>query len=148
MKKYLLLLLFAFGISAYAQQFAIKTNLLYDAAITPNIGVEVAMKERQSAQAFYGFNNWNYGSDSNGDRKARHWLLMPEYRWWQCTVMNGWFVGIHGMTGEFNVGNIETILPGKFFNGIDLQNEAKSSRLEGGYLGGGYFCRLSVHFVT
>ena len=57
---------------------SIKNNLLYDATLTPNIGLEVKIGSRSSFQAFYGINPWKF-SDT---KKWRHWSLMPEYRYW------------------------------------------------------------------
>lgn len=139
MKKafFAFLLVSFYAISCYSQQVAIKTNTLYDATLTPNLGLEIATGARQSFQFFYGLNAWNYGSNAKGDIKANHWLVMPEYRWWSCTVMNGWFFGIHAMGGEFNAGNLEPMLPGTFFKGINMQKEVKDTRFEGGFAGGG-----------
>lgn len=137
-KTYLVMLVLLLNISAvFGQQWALKTNLLYDATLSPNLGVEVATGKRHSLQAFYGINAWNYGSNEKGDKKAQHWMVMPEFRWWTCSVMSGWFIGVHGMGGQFNAGNIEAVLPGTFFSGINLQKEAKDARFEGGFVGGG-----------
>ena len=39
--------------SAQAQQVALKTNLLYDATTTPNIGVEMGIGKKQSVQLLW-----------------------------------------------------------------------------------------------
>ena len=51
-----LLLTVASVFTARAQQVALKTNLLYDATTTPNLGVEVAMGRRSTAQVVYALN--------------------------------------------------------------------------------------------
>lgn len=47
---------------ASAQQTGVKTNLLYWATTTPNIGLEVQTGRRHTAQLFYGFNPWSSSS--------------------------------------------------------------------------------------
>lgn len=146
----MLIVALAVSITANAQDLAVKTNLLYGATTTPNIGAEIGLGKKHTAQLFYGFNPWEFESSSKGERKAKHWLLMPEYRWWPCTIFNGWFFGIHGMGGEFNAGNVNLPIPGKFFNGDNLQQEVKNYRYEGRFLGGGatvgYQWLLGLHW--
>ncbi|MCM1313480.1 MAG: DUF3575 domain-containing protein [Roseburia sp.] len=106
-------------------QTAVKTNLLYDAATTPNIGLEKAVGRKQSVQLFYSFNPWKYGENE----QFRHWIVNPEYRWWFCHTFNGSFVGLHAFGGEFNVGGVE--LP------FGMWKELKDSRYEGWLAGAG-----------
>lgn len=83
-----------------AQTVGLKTNLLYDATTTPNLGLEVSLGGHSSVQVFYGYNPWKFS-----DRKSlRHWSVMPEYRYWKRKPFEGWFGGIHLVGGEFNVG--------------------------------------------
>ena len=51
-------------------------------------------------------------------------MLQPEYRYWFCESFNGWFLGVHAMGGEFNVGHFD--FPGKIFE------ELKDYRYEAG----------------
>lgn len=125
------------SVAANAQSIAIKNNLLYDATTTPNLGVEVGLGRKTTGQIFYGLNPWSFGSDDADAKKAKHWLLMPEIRWWTCSKMNGWFFGIHGMGGQFNAANVDLPIPGTFFKGDNLRKEVRDYRYEGSYLGGG-----------
>ena len=121
------LLVFAMALPASAQNVAVKTNALYWATTTPNIGVEVSVAKQHSLQLFYGLNPWK---QSGGDQTSlRHWLLMPEYRYWFCESFNGWFVGAHLMGGQFNVGGVD--LPFGLFPSLE------NRRYEGWYAGGG-----------
>ncbi len=107
-------------------QVALKTNLLYWATTTPNLGAEFSVSRRSTLQAFYGLNPWK----SSSDKSIRHWVLQPEYRYWFCGVYDGWFIGVHAMGGQFNAGNIKLplgILPG-----------LEDHRYEGWYVGGGF----------
>ena len=121
------LLVFAMALPASAQNVAVKTNALYWATTTPNIGVEVSVAKQHSLQIFYGLNPWK---QSGGDQTSlRHWLLMPEYRYWFCESFNGWFVGAHLMGGQFNMGGVD--LPFGLFPSLE------NRRYEGWYAGGG-----------
>jgi len=109
-----------------AQKFAVKTNLLYDATSTPNLGIELGVGRKSTVQLFYGLNPWKF-SDT---KQLRHWSLMPEYRWWPCQKFNGHFIGVHAMGGQFNASGVKMpfgILPG-----------LKDHRYEGWYAGGGF----------
>lgn len=68
---------------ASAQQLAVKTNLLYDATTTPNIGAELGIGKKHSLQLYYGLNPWKFNTDS-GKKYFKHWMLAPEYRYWFC----------------------------------------------------------------
>lgn len=122
------------GPAAFAQKVALKTNLLNDALTTPNLGLEVATGKKQTFNVTYSLNPWEYGKG----RQAKHWVLMPEYRWWNCSKFNGHFVGVHALGGEFNAGNINVPVPGAFFGGENLAKGVKDYRYEGAFLGAGF----------
>ncbi len=110
-----------------SQNIAVKTNALYWATTTPNVGVEASFARKHSVQLFYGLNPWK---QSGGDQSSlRHWMLMPEYRYWFCQALDGWFVGAHLMGGEFNASGVD--LPFGVFDDL------KDHRYEGWYAGGG-----------
>ena len=119
-------------------QVAVKTNLLYDATTTPNLGMEIGVGRKNTLQLVYGLNPWTFNSDSHGNRKAKHWLLMPEYRWWTCSKFNGHFLGVHLMGGQYNASNLDFPLPGAFFSGDNLVKGVKDSRYQGWYAGAGF----------
>lgn len=128
---------------------AIKTNLLYDATTTPNLGLEVGIGTKNSAQIFYGINPWSFGRGA--ERKyAKHWVVMPEYRWWTCTKFNGHFFGVHLLGGQFNASHINLPIPGFFFGGDNLQSGIKELRYQGWMAGAGatygYQWILSKHW--
>ena len=58
-----LLLMFCFKTSA--QDVALKTNALYWATTTPNMGIEAAVGKKHTLQLFYGLNPWK---QSDGDQ--------------------------------------------------------------------------------
>lgn len=133
----LTLMLTLWSTTMSAQTLALKTNVLYSATTTPNLGVEVGLSRRLTGQLYYGFNGWEFNCKGGQPSHIKHWLLMPELRWWQCSTFNGWFYGVHLMGGEFNAGNAHVPVPGAFFSGENLGSMIRDSRCEGKYLGGG-----------
>lgn len=133
-------LVLAAAVPASSQNVAVKTNALYWATTTPNIGVEASIGKKHSVQLFYGLNPWK---ESGGDQTSlRHWVLNPEYRYWFCEAFNGWFVGAHLNGGQFNVASFD--LPFGLIQGL------KDHRYEGWFAGGGisagYQWVLSKHW--
>lgn len=120
-----------------SQEVALKTNILYDLTTTPNIGIEIGLGGRSTFNLTYGLNPWKFKSDSHGDRYVKHWVVMPEYRWWPCTRMYGHFIGVHALGGQLNTANVDLPVPGMFFNGLNLRNAVKDGRYQGWYTGGG-----------
>lgn len=119
------------AVSVKAQTVALKTNFVYWATTTPNLGVEMQTGRKQSAQLFYGLNPWKF-SDTE---KPRHWLIQPEYRFWFCQAFNGWFVGVHAMGGEFNVTGNK--YPMRILDWAGVFSDLDAKRYEGWYVGGG-----------
>ncbi|MBD5358741.1 MAG: DUF3575 domain-containing protein [Bacteroides sp.] len=130
--KYKLLLLpilaFLFCLPARGQDVALKTNLVSDAFLNPNLGVEFGLAPKWSLDVSGQFNLWTVD-----DRKWRHWLVQPEVRYWFCQRFSGHFVGLHALGGEYNWGNLN--LDFKFL-GTDF-SMLKDSRAEGWYVGAG-----------
>lgn len=124
----LLSLFVALALQVDAQRtLSVKNNLLYDATLTPNLGVEVAVGERSSLQLFYGLNPWH---GYHGLKRLQHWSLMPEYRYWLSgQQFRGWFTGLHAVGGEYNVGGVK--LPFGLFKPL------RYNHYEGWYAGGG-----------
>lgn len=129
-------LLLVMAVSGYAQKAAIKTNALYWASTTPNLGVEFALAERWTLEVAGGYNPWTFDEEDN--RKAKHFLVSPEVRYWLCESFNGHFFGINGNYTQFNVGGIP--MPAMFY---DLTNKEfgpkamEDTRLSGWAVGAG-----------
>ncbi|MDN4753713.1 DUF3575 domain-containing protein [Porphyromonadaceae bacterium W3.11] len=88
--------------NAEAQKVAAKTNLAYWGVFgSPNLGIEFAMGDKFTLDLNGGMNMWKFSDN----KKAKHWLVQPEVRYWFCDVFNGHFIGLHGHGGEFNIGN-------------------------------------------
>lgn len=138
MKRYLIIVvtLLASVAALNAQKIGLKTNALYWATTTPNLGMEFAISDRFTFEVEGGYNPWTLCPDVN--RKAKHFLVSPELRYWFCEAFNGHFIGINGNYTQFNAGGIhvanafyKTTSKGYFID--ELQN----SRLEGWAAGGG-----------
>lgn len=98
-----LVLCTAFHVNASAQNFAIKTNLLYDVTATLNLGAEVGLAPKWTFDLSGNIHFWN----AWGDKRLRHWLVQPEARYWFCERFNGHFLGFHALGGQYNFGNIK-----------------------------------------
>lgn len=83
-------------------QISVKTNLLYDATLTPNVGVEYVVGSRSSVQLSYGMNTWTLGEG----RKLRNWTLTPSYRYWWAEAGRGHYAGFLVQGGQYNMGGV------------------------------------------
>ena len=65
MNKLLLIFLtsLCMGMGVKAQVVAVKTNLLYDAAATVNLGAEVAFNRHWTLDVSGNYNGWDVASD-------------------------------------------------------------------------------------
>lgn len=116
------------ALGASAQQWAVKTNLLYWAATTPNIGAEVALSDHSTLGATVNWNPWTIGSDN----KIQHWFIRPEYRYWFSGKYTRFFLGAHLMGGGFEVGGFKLPLLGdRLLTGLPY-NYYKGSFFAGG----------------
>lgn len=144
MKKFLITCIvgLCLALSANAQKVALKTNLLYDATATFNLGVEFGLSPRWTMDISGNYNPWTFSDN----KKWKHWLVQPEVRYWLCNKMMGSFFGLHVFGGEFNVGNIDH---GFNFLGTDF-SQLKDYRFDGWLVGAGlaygYSWTLSRHW--
>ena len=116
------------SIECHAQQVALKTNILYDATATPNIGMEIGVNKKHTFQVFYGLHPWKFGSDDS-KKFLKHWVVNPEWRHWFCHRFNGSFLGIHAFGGEYNASRVK--MP------FGWWKELRDNRFEGWFAGGG-----------
>lgn len=129
-------LLLISGISVNAQRIGVKTNALYLATSTPNIGLEYAFADRFSLELEGGYNPWTLDSDRN--MKAKHFLVSPEVRYWFCEAFNGHFIGINANYTLFNLSGVD--VPAVFFpsaRSAMVLEDLKNRRSEGWAAGAG-----------
>jgi len=124
-----LLVLASVAVNVRAQDVAVKTNLLYDATATINLGVEFGLAPRWTLDVSGNFNGWTLSHD----RRWKHYLVQPEVRYWFCDRFSGHFIGIHAHGGQYNVGNLKN---GISFLGSDL-SKLSDYRYEGWFVGAG-----------
>lgn len=89
---------------------SIKTNLLYDATSSFNIGLEFAISKKFTIDLSANYNPWTFSDN----RKMKHILVQPELRWWMCERFNGHFFGFHVHYAYYNWGGM---LPWGFNSG-------------------------------
>lgn len=121
-----ILLFTGFSIPVKAQKAAIKTNLLYDATTTINLGVEVGLAPHWSLDISGNYNPWILNEETN--RKIKHYLIQPEARYWICEKFNGHFLGLHTGFAEFNISGTK----------IPFVKDSKKNRYEGWATGVGF----------
>ena len=105
-------------------KFAIKSNLLYDATATFNLGVELGLGRKTSLELPFNYNPWTF----QNNRKWQHFLAQPELRFWFCERFNGTFFGIHAHYATYDVGNIPE---------LPIINNSQLYRYKGWLAGGG-----------
>ncbi len=126
MKKGIFLLIsLMISVASYSQHFALKNNLVYDAMLTPNLGMEFKLGKRVTLDLSANYNPFTF----NDNKKFKHWLAQPELRFWTCEKFNGTFFGIHAHGGEYDVAGIK--LP------FDLFKNLEHNRYKGYFYGGG-----------
>lgn len=130
-KLFLMAFLAMGGVSLSAQNVALKTNLLYDATATVNLGLEVGLAPKWTFDLSGNLNAWA----PFGDMRWKHWLVQPEARYWFCERFNGHFIGFHALGGQYNVGNIPNNISWFPFN-TDLR-KLSNNRYQGWGVGGG-----------
>ncbi len=123
---------------AYGQTFGVKSNVLYDATTTFNLGVEVGLAKKWSLDVSGNYNPWEFSDN----RQIKHWMVQPELRWWTCERFNGSFFALHGMYAEYNAGGFK--LP--FGWEKSFRDHRYDGHLWGVGIGYGYQWILSNHW--
>lgn len=113
---------------AVAQKVGIKSNLISDAALSPNLGIEFGLSRKWSLDISGQTNLW----DVNG-HKWKHWLAQPELRVWLCDRFAGHFFGLHAIGGQYNFGYLKNHIK---FLGSNF-SELSDYRFEGWGAGAG-----------
>ena len=98
----MIVLLTILSFSAQAQRVAVKSNLLYDATSTLNLGLEVGLSPRWSLDVSGNYNPWTFSDN----KKMKQWMVQPEVRYWTCRSFLGHFFGAHLLGGEYNIGGM------------------------------------------
>lgn len=112
-----------------AQDVGLKTNLVADGLLSPNLGMEVGLAPKWTLDLTGEFNGWTLSHN----RRWKHWLVMPEARYWLCDRFSGHFFGVEAHGGQYNIGGFD----GKWnLFGTDAR-KLKNTRYQGWFVGGG-----------
>ena len=100
---------------------ALRSNLLYDATLSPNLGLDVRVDSTRTIGLLAGFNAWDL--DKTENKKWRHMLFSLRARRYNDSIFHkGYFEG-DLIYSHFNVGN--TKIP------FGLYSAVKDRRLQG-----------------
>lgn len=132
----------ALGLYANAQQLAVKSNLLYDATATVNLGTEIIVAPQWSIDLSGNLNAWTF---SHG-RSWKHWLVQPEVRYWLCDATAGHFFAAHALGGQFNFGHLGFARDILGINFGQLQDHRYQGWYAGVGVGYGYSWILGKHW--
>ena len=127
---FLLAVLLSVWPATRAQHVALKTNLLYDALLSPTLGIEVGLAPKWSFDLSGTLNAWIVN-----DRRWKQWMVQPEARYWFCRRFSGNFLALHAIGGQYNFGNID--LGVKKFLGTNFEY-LKDHRVQGWMAGAGF----------
>lgn len=139
----LLLLLVVFlcaPTQVHAQTVSIKNNVLYDATLTPNLGVEVGVDSVWTVGLNVGLRPWP--TSDNTTRKYRHFLIAPEARRWLRQAGEGHFIGADALYTHFNVGGIT--MPFGLYRSVRHHRKEGDAVALGPFYG--YAWRLASHW--
>lgn len=127
----------------YAQKVALKTNLLYDATATANLGIEFGLGKEWTMDIS---GNINGGWNPIGEARYEHMYVQPEFRYWFCNRFAGHFVGLHFHTGSYTVGNIRNEFVFLGSNFYQLTDHTYDGTFFGAGVAYGYDIVLGAHF--
>ncbi len=133
MRRLFLITLLAIPCLAMAQKHEasvnIKTNLLYDATTTLNVGAEIRTGDNSSLDIPLSWNPWGFSRN----RKWKHILVQPEFRYWLREAFDGHFFGIHAHYAYYNVGRLPHGPFSKFMAKHRFQGQAVGAGISYGY---------------
>lgn len=112
-----------------AQDVGVKTNLAADILANVNLGIETGLAPKWTLDLTGEFNGWTFSHN----RRWKHWLVMPEARYWLCDRFSGHFFGVEAHGGQYNIGGFD----GRWnLFGTDAR-KLKDTRYQGWFVGGG-----------
>ena len=125
------LMAFAVNVSGQDNRVVVRNNLVYDATLTPNIGVDVRLDSTWSLGMNAGFRPWPTSDEVA--TKWRHLLIAPELRHWNKSTFlpKSTYWGLNLFYSHYNFANL------KFPFG--LYKTLRHNRVEGDFYGAGAF---------
>ncbi len=119
----------ALATSASAQTFAVKNNLLYDGAQTPNLGFELKLSDHWTTVLSGGYRPWP--TDDHKEKKWRHLLVDWEMKRWFCSTFHRDFIGFNAVYSHYNASKLKFPL--------GLYPSVKNERRQGDFVAVGAF---------
>jgi hypothetical protein len=90
--------------------WALKTNAVYWATTTPNIGAEVRLAPKWTLEAEIGLNPFTGKNDDGSYGKSlKHFRLHPEVRYWFCEAFYKHFLGLHIPYLIYNISDVKLL---------------------------------------
>ena len=123
-------------------RFSLRNNLIYDAALTPNLGIEWGLDRHWSIGGNVGFRPWP--TDDTKTKKWKHLLIAPELRHWNDSIYKhkSSFWGLDLVWSHYNVAAVK--FPFGMYKSVrDGRREGDLLMLGAFY---GYNWRLSRYF--
>lgn len=119
-----------------AQDFSVRTNLLWDALSEPNIGLEFPLSAHWSIGGNAALKAWPrwLAWDLDEETNPVHWrnfAVVPEVRYYLDQVYKGVFFGFDAIYTHYNVGAVPTP--------FHIYPEVEEYRVQGSYWAGGLF---------
>ncbi|MBQ6202147.1 MAG: DUF3575 domain-containing protein [Prevotella sp.] len=102
-------------------RMALRTNLLYDATLSPNLGVDVRVDSAWTVGLLVGINAWDIDKEKN--KKWRHALFSIRARKYRDSLFHKGYYEADVIYSHYNVGN--TKIP------FGLYSAVKDRRLQG-----------------
>ena len=120
---------------------ALKTNMLYDATLTPNLELEFRLTDQWSLELGAGFNP--FPLDDTKFPKWRHVSAWIAPRYWFCHVFNRGFVSFNATYAHYNVAG-GTWLVGMLYKQLQERRYQGDAVMAG--VSGGWHFAISPHF--
>ncbi len=112
----------------YHTKMALKTNFIYWGAGAINLGFEFYLGRKWTFELAGAWSPWQ----KSESQSRQLWFVQPEVRYWFCNAFEGHFLGLHGIYGQYNLGNIDLGFA-KVFEGVDYQGYGYGAGLAYGY---------------
>lgn len=88
-------------------QWSLKNNLLYDAALSFNAGVEKNVGNRHRWTLALGAGFSPFETSASSERRWRHLLVMPEARYWFCEAYSHHFLSVNALYSHYNASQLD-----------------------------------------
>lgn len=129
MKKLMFFILLSIVAIGARGQIALKTNIIDDALLNVNLGLESGLTSKLTLDMPVSLNSWAM----SGGKRWKHLYFQPGLRYWLCDRFSGHFFGVHVHGGVYNLGGFNGRVN---FLGTDFR-KLESNRYQGWFVGGG-----------